>query len=401
MKTNLFFLFALALILAAACTKDVYELPVGTPSESGAPVNNAHPMKDSIDAIVSRYVARGIPGIQVAVMNDDGWYFANGGYARIEDQSPLAAGMVNWYFSLAKMYTAALAMKEWEAERFGLDAPIGQYLPQEVAAGIEGSERVTVRQLLSHTSGIVNLTELPEYQLWQLNRPLEQPTIEERLEMVYGKPLMFEPGTDFSYSNTNFLLLQKILEQVSRHPYESLLRSKILAPLHLTHTYYGLPEAQAGNLSFPNYYLDRYANEQLENVSQWNRALANASDGYGGIAGTSTDAIRFLEALVKGQVVSPASLAEMRQWVQGRESTQPDYGLGLEYYQFAPGRSDGQYGHEGDGIGCTTQVMYVPENDTYLYINCTVGRQIFGPYLFKTTDFKHELCRYVAEWRQG
>lgn len=399
MKTNLIFFFVLALLLAAGCTKDVYDLPVGTPSQEPPPANPAHPMKDSIDAIVGRYVAKGIPGIQVAVKNADGWYFANGGYGRIEDQSALSSEMVNAYFSLTKMYTAALIMKEWESEDIGLDTPINQYLPEEVAVGIAGSDRITVRMLLSHTSGIVNLTELPEFQLWQLNRPLEQPSVEERLAMVYGKPLLFEPGTDFSYSNTNFLLLEKILEQVSRHPYESLLRSEILAPLRLKNTYYNLPEAQARQLSFPNYYLDRYANEQLENVSTWNLALAKASNGYGGIAGTPADAIRFLEALVKGQVAGPASLALMRQWVQGQESTQPDYGLGLEYYQFAPGQSQGQYGHEGDGIGCTTQVMYVPENDSYLYINCTVGRQIFGPYLFKTTDFKKELCGYVARWR--
>lgn len=399
MKTNLFFLLVLAALLVAGCTKDVYDLPSATPPPAETPANEAHPMKDSIDAIVSRYIAKGIPGIQVAVKSADGWYFANGGYARIEDQSPLSSEMTNWYFSLTKMYTAALTMKEWESENINLDAPITQYLPQEVAAGITSSDRITVKMLLNHTSGIVNLTALPEYQLWQLNRPLEQPTIEERLAMVYGKPLLFEPGTDFSYSNTNFLLLEKILEQVSRHPYESLLRSEILAPLRLQHTYYNLPEGQARQLSFPGYYLDRYANEQLEDVSRWNSALANASNGYGGIAGTSVDAIRFLEALVKGQVVSPASLIQMRTWVQGRESTQPDYGLGLEYYQFAPGQGQGQYGHEGDGIGCTTQVMYVPENDTYLYINCTVGRQIFGPYLFKTTDFKKELCGYVAKWR--
>ena len=399
MKTNLFFLLVLAALLVAGCTKDVYDLPSATPPPAETPANEAHPMKDSIDAIVSRYIAKGIPGIQVAVKSADGWYFANGGYARIEDQSPLSSEMTNWYFSLTKMYTAALTMKEWESENINLDAPITQYLPQEIAAGITSSDRITVKMLLNHTSGIVNLTALPEYQLWQLNRPLEQPTIEERLAMVYGKPLLFEPGTDFSYSNTNFLLLEKILEQVSRHPYESLLRSEILAPLRLQHTYYNLPEGQARQLSFPGYYLDRYANEQLEDVSRWNSALANASNGYGGIAGTSVDAIRFLEALVKGQVVSPASLIQMRTWVQGRESTQPDYGLGLEYYQFAPGQGQGQYGHEGDGIGCTTQVMYVPENDTYLYINCTVGRQIFGPYLFKVTDFKNELCGYVAKWR--
>ena len=166
MKTNLFFFFALVFLLAAGCTKDVYDLPVGTPSTEAPPVNQAHPMKDSINAIVGRYIAKGIPGIQVAVKNADGWYFANGGYARIEDQRALSSEMVNWYFSLTKIYTAALIMKEWESENINLELPIDNYLPQEVAAGIEGSDRITIRMLLNHTSGIVNLTELPEFQLW-------------------------------------------------------------------------------------------------------------------------------------------------------------------------------------------------------------------------------------------
>ncbi|HQU59318.1 MAG TPA: serine hydrolase domain-containing protein [Saprospiraceae bacterium] len=393
MKTNLLFLFFWTALLAAACTKEAYQQPT---HDAGADVaiNPDHPLRDSIDAIVGKYVEKGLPGVQVAVKNADGWYISNGGYASLEAQSPMQYGQVSWYFSITKIYTAALILKQWESERINLDAPIRQYLPVEVANGIEGSGSVTVRMLLSHTSGIVNVTELPAFQLWQLNRPLEQPTVQDRLEMVYGKPLMFNPGTDFFYSNTNFLLLQLILENVTNKRYEALLREEILNPLHLDHQYFNLSEAQAAQLPFPNYYFDRYANEQLENCSQWNSALANASNAYGGLAGTATDAIRFLEALVKGQVVSQASWNEMRQWVQGKESTQPDYGLGLEYYQYADG--NGQFGHEGDGIGCTTQVMYVPDNDTYLYINITAGRQLFGPYLFKTTDFKNELCGFIA-----
>ena len=176
------------------------------------------------------------------------------------------------------------------------------------------------------------------------------------------------------------------------------MNSEIIIPLGLNHTWYNITEQQSIQLGFPNYYFDRYANEQLENVSRWNTALANGSNGYGGIAANPSDVLSFFNALINSKILSPASLVEMKTWITGHHSTQPDYGLGLEYYQYNEG-STPQFGHEGDGIGCTTQVFYVPDNNTILYINCTAGRKLYGPYLFKTTDMKNELCRYVAKWR--
>ncbi len=395
MKRDLLFSLLLGVLFSVtACQKEVYN--VARPgAEADVPVNTQHPMKDSLQAIIARYVADGIPGVQVAVKNADGWYLTGGGYASLEDRSALPAGMVGWYYSLTKTYTAALTMKLYEREQLQLDAPISNYLPPRVADGIVGSDRMTVRMLLNHSSGLPNVTSLPAFHLWQLNHPLEQPTVAERLEMLDGRPPLFEPGSDFSYSNSNYLLMTLIVEQVSGHPYGELLREEILEPLELEHTWYGLSPTEQEALPFPNYYFDRYANAQLENISTWNNALANSCVGYGGIAGTATDALRFLEALLEGRVVSAASLAEMRTWIQGSASTQPDYGLGLEYYRY----DSGEYGHEGDGIGCTTQFFYAPENDTYLYINITAGRQLYGPYLFKTTDLKHALCKYVAQWR--
>jgi D-alanyl-D-alanine carboxypeptidase len=252
--------------------------------------------------------------------------------------------------------------------------------------------------LLNHTSGIVNVTELPEFVVGQLNDPLNQPTIEERLKMVKGKPLVFEPGTDFMYSNTNYLLLQLILENVSNKSYWQLLAEQILEPLQLSHTFHGLNEQQTLSLGFPNYYFDRYANEQLENNSKWNSALANASDAYGALAATASDVIAFHEALINGDVISESSFEEMQNWVEGVNSTEPEYGEGFEYWQFKEG-STPQFGHEGDGIGCSTQFFYVPDNNTFMYININAGRQMYGPYLFKITDMKRDLCRYVANWQ--
>jgi D-alanyl-D-alanine carboxypeptidase len=137
-----------------------------------------------------------------------------------------------------------------------------------------------------------------------------------------------------------------------------------------------LPEIICRCLGFPNYYFDRHANEQLENITKWNNALANASYAYGALAATPGNVIRFHEALLSGEVISESSLQEMQNWVSGVYSTEPEYDEGFEYWQFNPGSSP-QFGHEGDGIGCSTQFFYVPDNNTYMYININAGRQLF------------------------
>ena len=155
---------------------------------------------------------------------------------------------------------------------------------------------------------------------------------------------------------------------------------------------------KATALKFPNYYFDATGSGQLQNVTTWNHYLGNASYGWGGIAGTPVDAILFYEALMKGKVVKQSSLQQMTDWFQGEDADTPNYGLGIEYWQFLEG-STPQRGHEGDGVGNSTMILYVPDNNTYLFINCTAGRLVPGPFLFKITDFKNELGKYVAGWR--
>lgn len=399
MKTIPFILFiTISLSLFSSCQKDLlvsdYQ-PVNDEIQS----NPNHPMKDSIQFLVEKYIAKGIPGAQIVIKNDDGWFYYSGGYAKVETKESFKSGGTSWLFSITKTYTATLIMKQVDAGNIVTDSLISKYLPQNVLDNISGYEKITVRMLLNHTSGIVNVTELPEFVVGQLNDPLNQPTIEERLEMVKGKPLVFEPGTDFMYSNTNYLLLQLILENVSKKSYWQLLNEQILEPLQLSHTFHGLSEEQTVNLGFPNYYFDRYANEQLENNSKWNGALANASDAYGALAATASDVITFHVALIKGELISENSFEEMQNWVEGVNSTEPEYGEGFEYWQFNEG-STPQFGHEGDGIGCSTQFFYVPDNNTFMYININAGRQMYGPYLFKITDMKRDLCRYVANWQK-
>lgn len=392
MKNYLFLFAALTLFVFPACRKDLLQQPVVTCFNNNIPNNPYHPMKDSVEAIIARYINKGIPGIQVAVKNDHGWYITAGGYSRIETREKLQPCAGSWQFSLTKAYTAALVMKQHERGMINLDAKIAQYLPASIGNRLKGSDQVSVRMLLNHSSGIINFTELPAYMTGQFNNPADQPGIPEILEMIYDKELLSTPGSTYYYSNTNYLLLYLVLENITGKTYRQLLMTDILQPLQLNQTYYAISPAKATALNFPNYYFDRYANNQLENVTLWNHYIGEASYGWGGIASTPADAVLFYEALMQGRVVSNASLTQMTTWFQ------QSYGFGIEYWQFMPG-STPQRGHEGDGIGNSTMILYVPDNNTYLYINCTAGRKLFGPYLFKITDLKNELAAYVSKWR--
>jgi len=381
----------------SSCQKNLFERSVVTPT-SNVTMNSNHPMKGGLQTIIDKYIAKGLPGIQVAVKNDDGWYFTSGGYSKIETKTAFHPNTPTWLFSLTKTYTAALIMKQKEKGLLNLDEKINQYLPNHVSNGIMGSNQITIRMLLNHSSGLVNFTELPAFQVAQLNNPLKQLSINDILKLMKGHKLKSEPGVEYYYCNTNYLLLTLILEKVTGKTYQQLLEAEIIEPLHLQHTYFAPSDKITTSLGFPNYYIDRYAKDQLENATSWNNALGRACAGWGGIAATSSDVILFYEALMKGQVVSTASVNEMKTWFQGRSSSDPNYGLGLEYYQYAAGTTP-QIGHEGDGIGNSTIILYVPDNNTYIFINVTAGRQIYGPYLYKIIDLKNEICKYISQWR--
>jgi D-alanyl-D-alanine carboxypeptidase len=399
MKTiHSFMIFLCIIAITGSCEYNLLDMEYQQGNDNIVS-NPHHPMKDSLQFLVDKYISDGIPGAQIVVKNDDGWLHISGGYSKIETKKPFRSGGTSWLFSITKTYTATLVMLQIEANKIHPDSLISTYLNDDVLSNLQGHDKITVRMLLNHTSGIVNFTELPEFVVGQLNDPLNQPSISKRLEMLNGKPLVFEPGTDFMYSNSNYLLLQLILENVSGKSYWQLLDQEILKPLQLTETRYNLSDPQTIHLGLPNYYFDRHANEQLENITKWNNALANASDAYGALAATPSDVIRFHKALIEGELVSESSLEEMQNWILGQNSTEPEYGEGFEYWQFNSGTSP-QFGHEGDGIGCSTQFFYVPDNNTYLYININAGRQLFGPYIFKITDMKRDLCRYAANWTE-
>lgn len=388
-------LFILLLISIWSCDKDIYGTDVAK-VEGSIPVNEKHPLADSLKAIAQRNIKKGIPGVQIMVKSPAGWYVHNAGYAKVETKQAMQDHMVAWLYSISKTYTAVLIMKMKEKGKIALDSSIQHYLPERIAARIPQAKAISVRMLLNHTSGLKNFTASPEYFLEQFNHPLVQPGIEEQLQYIYDEATIYEPGTDFFYSNANYLLLTLMLENLSGKTWAELLNTEIVQPLELHHTYYPVTETQVNTLGFPNYYFERFNNGVLENCTQWNHSIAYNLVGYGGIAANGTDVIRFMEALINGKLLSQNSLNEMRSWIKGKQSTEAEYGLGLEYFEYEKGVPS--YGHEGDNIGATTEVLYIPSKQTYIFISINAGRQLFGQYLFRTTDFKRELCGFVSRF---
>ena len=133
--------------------------------------------------------------------------------------------------SVTKQFTAALILQLVEEGKINLDATVSEYLPDYSAAQ---GDRVTIHQLLTHTSGIPSYTGLPDYS--EFSRDPYEP--DSFLTVFSGLDLEFEPGTQWTYSNSNYFLLGVIIEEVTGQPYDEALRERILEPFGLNNTGY-------------------------------------------------------------------------------------------------------------------------------------------------------------------
>lgn len=137
--------------------------------------------------------------------------------------------------SISKLYDAAAVTKLVKDGRLSLDKTLADYLP-ELAGRIENAEKITLRLMIQHRSGIPNFTNAPDF--WA------SPTgsYEESLALILDKPANFEPGEDYEYCNTNYLLINKIMDDALGYPNFRFIKEEILQPLNLNHTFASLSE---------------------------------------------------------------------------------------------------------------------------------------------------------------
>jgi CubicO group peptidase (beta-lactamase class C family) len=169
--------------------------------------------------------------------------------------------------SISKLYTAVAVTKLVKAEHLSLDKTLAEYLPGFVGR-IEHADKITIRMLVQHRSGIPDYTSTHNY--WV--SPKE--TNKENLALVLDLPASFAPDTDYEYSNTNYLLLSDIMDKVLGYPHFQFIREEILQPLDLSNTFGSLSEVKDMEFVMSGYHVGYPDDVKNDNVSM----LATAED---------------------------------------------------------------------------------------------------------------------------
>ncbi len=204
--------------------------------------------------------------------------------------------------SITKIFVAVTVLQLVEERRLGLDDVVAQYLPD----GGVGS--VTIRQLLNHTSGIPDYSMSDDFNAGLLNHRERRWTAAELIALVKDKEPNFAPGTDYAYSNTDYIVLGEVIKKVSGRTWAEEVRRRILDPLNLDSTYIAGAEP-AREAVVPGYF-DSDNDGDVENVETggpW-PALESSEGPAGAIVSTASDLVTFGEALFRGRLVQDSTL---------------------------------------------------------------------------------------------
>ncbi|WP_396601052.1 serine hydrolase domain-containing protein [Algibacter sp. R77976] len=233
------------------------------------------PLPNTVQEQVNQTLSYGFDGVIVYVDEagkPPAFYAA--GYHNRELKTPANPKALFKIASISKLYVAVAITKLAHAKRLSLDETLADYFP-ELVGSIENADKITLRMMVQHKSGIPNFTDSPDF--WK-NQPN---TGVDVLKYALDLPANFEPNTDYGYSNTNYLLLSRIIEHVVGYSRQQYFKEEILTPLGLHHTFGSLSEVNLDDV-MSGYYVgleDDFKTEEqgmiatAEDVGKFLRAL--------------------------------------------------------------------------------------------------------------------------------
>ncbi|WP_338733652.1 serine hydrolase domain-containing protein [Mangrovimonas cancribranchiae] len=200
------------------------------------------PLPKSIDEQISEAVNHGFEGMIVYVdqAGEQPVTYA-GGFMNRENKIPTNPDALFKIASISKLYDAVAVTKLVSSGQLSLDKSLAEYLP-ELIGKIENAETITLRLMIQHRSGIPNFTDAPNF--WA--NPTK--SFEESLALIEGEPANFKPGKKYEYCNTNYLLINKIMDNTLGYPNFQFIQKEILNPLHLNNTYSSVSNVNTENV---------------------------------------------------------------------------------------------------------------------------------------------------------
>ena len=268
--------------------------------------------------------------------------------------------------SITKTFIATVVLQLVGEGRLTLDEPIARRLPGLVANG----DRVTVRQLLNHTSGLADYVADPELMAGISKNRVWAPR--ELVALAERQQQQFAPGTAWGYSNTNYIVAGLLIQAVTGHPLARELDRRIFSPLHLDNTSFPATQSRVP-ANFAHGYISTETNPTPDgrplDVTGYNPSHAWAA---GAIVSNAADLSHFYRALMTGKVLNPAELRQMKTTV-AEDPNDPNstfrYGLGLQRVNDDCGVN---WGHDGAIFGYQSNAYWNDRTDRTVVISTTM-----------------------------
>src|ERR1700691_1181758 len=302
-------------------------------------------LRDKVDAVARKtLVDTGVPSASIAIVQSGAiTYLQAYGNGRIEPRQPAAPAMRYSIGSISKQFTAAAILLLTEDGKLSLDDPVSRFVPN-----LTRGNEVTIRELLSHTSGYQDYWP-QDYVMPSMLQPV---TADKILDLWARKPLDFDPGTDWQYSNTNFVIAGLIVEKASGKPLLQFLSERIFTPLGMK-SVINIDQERLTETDAVGYL--RYATGPLRSAPKEGKGWLFAA---GELAMPAEDLARWDISMIDQTVLKPASYAEMEKEIVLKNGLATGYGLGVSVR-----REFGQRAieHGGEVSGFTATNIVLPE----------------------------------------
>ncbi|TBX41537.1 class A beta-lactamase-related serine hydrolase [Bacillus toyonensis] len=289
----------------------------------------------------------GYPGI-LAKTSEGGktWGYA-AGVADLSTKKPMKTDFRFRIASVTKTFTATVVLQLAGENRLNLDDSIEKWLPGVIQGNGYDGNQITIRQILNHTSGIVEYARSKEIDFFTNTK--KSFTAEELVKVGLSMPPEFAPGKGWSYSNTGYVLLGILIEKVTGNSYAEEIENRIIEPLELSNTFLPGNSSVIPGTKHARGYLQPDGASELKDVTYYNPSIGSSA---GDMISTADDLNKFFSSLLGGKLLKEQQLKQMLTTVPTGIAETGGYGLGIYETKLPNGVSI--WGHSGGIPGFST-----------------------------------------------
>jgi D-alanyl-D-alanine carboxypeptidase len=366
-----------------ATTAPATTAPAATGPAGLKPIDRAA-LQAMVDATVQELL---VPGVVVLLRTPQGEFTAASGTTELGAQTVPGADTHFRIASVTKTTTAAVILQLAQEGKLKLDDPVSKYVPE-----VPNGDNITLAQLLEMRSGLFSFTDAPALSVSMDNDPTRVWTPQELLAIALAQPPMFAPGSEYYYSNTNYVLLGLIIEQLDGKPLATVFEDRLFEPLGMTNTMFpsatstAIPEPYSHGylygsashvmLGTPLYTPEMEAEAKAGTLQPTDYTDINHSFAFaaGAVISTAADLATWMKALAGGKVFNAE---HQRLWQDSAKIIDPSnsynwYGYGIDQLRWGPNTIDL---HGGQTPGYNSEAAYDSANDMTLIVwtNLTIS----------------------------